>query len=319
MRVLAHIHLYPPTHNAGAEWMIHALLRYGAEVRGWDVQVITDHLPKRNDSWQGIKVRHDRSPQNLMLEYMQADVCLTHLDTTRKAVQLGVRTSTPVVHLVHNHRQLAFHQVKPNQAPLVIFNSEWLRDEVAWDGPSTILHPPTRVADYEIDPRPDGDMVTLLNVQAAKGSDTFYELARRNPTIPFLGVKGSYGLQEMPPTDLANVVVIDNQADVKKVYEMTRVLLMPSHYESWGRVAVEAACSGIPSICAPTPGLKEANVAYAFADPEDYAAWDSALGMLYGNDDEWERASVAAKKRAIELDGLVDIQLRETAEAIEAL
>ena len=318
-KVLAHIHLYPPHHNAGAEWMLHAILRYGKEVRNWDVQVITDHLPVRSDEWQGIKVRHDRNVQNLAMEYRFSNVVITHLDTTKKAVQLGARSGRSVVHLIHNDAQLRYHKVRPNQCALAVFNSEWLQRAVDWPGASTILHPPTRVEDYEIDPPPDGDCVTLLNLMAAKGSETFYELAKRNPSIQFLGVKGSYGVQDLPPTNLANVEIIENQADVKKVYARTKVLLMPSHYESWGRVAVEAACSGIPSICAPTPGLLEAGVAAAYCIPHEIEDWNKALRRLMRGDKAWEAASEAAKARAIELDALVDEQLAETCERIESL
>ncbi|WP_262928542.1 glycosyltransferase family 4 protein [Streptomyces sp. CBMA152] len=41
------------------------------------------------------------------------------------------------------------------------------------------------------------------------------------------------------------------------VYSRSRVILMPSLYESWGRVAVEAFASGIPVIAHTTPGLVE--------------------------------------------------------------
>jgi glycosyltransferase involved in cell wall biosynthesis len=318
-KVLAHTHLYPPNHNAGAEWMLHALLRYGHEVRGWDVQVITDHLPARSDEFQGIKVRHDRNINNLTVEYRFSNAIITHLDCTKKAVQLAARAGRPVVHLIHNDSQLAFHKVQPNQCALAVFNSQWLLDAVQWPGRSTILHPPTRVEDYAIEPDEDASMVTLLNLMAAKGSATFYELARRNPSIDFLGVKGSYGVQELPLTNLANVEIMENQADVSKVYRRTKVLLMPSHYESWGRVAVEAACSGIPSICAPTPGLREAGVAAAFCDPDDYEAWSKALRRLVRGEKAWTEASGMARERALELDKLVDQQLAETAEMMESL
>ena len=40
--------------------------------------------------------------------------------------------------------------------------------------------------------------------------------------------------------------VVDHTTDMRSVYAQTRVLLVPSVYESYGRVALEAAASGIP-------------------------------------------------------------------------
>jgi hypothetical protein len=50
---------------------------------------------------------------------------------------------------------------------------------------------------------------------------------------------------------------MDHTADIREVFRKTRVVLMPSLYESYGRVAVEAACAGIPAIVHPTEGLLE--------------------------------------------------------------
>lgn len=317
-RVLAHIHLYPPSHNAGAEWMLHALLRYGREVRGWDVQVITDHLPERSDEWQGIKVRHDRNVQRVALDYRFSNVIITHLDATRKAMELSARQGRPLVHMIHNDAQLAYHRVQRRNAALVIYNSKWIKEAVKWDGPGVVLHPPTRMADYEI--KPEGNKVSLLNLSLAKGVSIFYRVAERNPSMNFLGVRGSYGAQEVPGGGVVNVEIIDNQADVvNEVYRRTRVLLVPSHYESWGRVAVEAACSGIPSICSPTPGLCEAGVAAAFCEPDDIAAWNKELRRLMRSPQAWVEASAKAKERAVELDKIAEEQLAKTAEAMEAL
>ncbi|MFI1769152.1 glycosyltransferase family 4 protein [Streptomyces sp. NPDC020800] len=58
------------------------------------------------------------------------------------------------------------------------------------------------------------------------------------------------------------------------VYSRSRVMLMPSLYESWGRVAVEAFASGIPVIAHPTPGLVESlGEAGIFAYRDDLNAW----------------------------------------------
>ena len=41
------------------------------------------------------------------------------------------------------------------------------------------------------------------------------------------------------------------------VYGKSNIVLMPSDYESYGRVALEAAINRLPVICTPTDGLKE--------------------------------------------------------------
>jgi len=317
LKVLAHVHLYPPVHNAGAEWMLHALLKYGLDNRGWDVQVLTDHLPARSDSFQGIRVRHDRNISTVSIEYRFSNVIITHLDMTRKAMEISGRQGRPLVHLVHNDMQLAFNRVTRKSCALAVFNSQWLKDAVQWDGPSIIMHPPTRMADYEI--KLEGDKVTLINLSPAKGVDVFYDAVERNPNINFLGVKGSYGEQVLPIRDFPNLEIWDNQPDIKEVYRQTKILLMPSHYESWGRVAVEAACSGIPTICSPTPGLLEAGVGADYCDPLKARSWSSAINRLMRSDAVWNQASEEAKARAIELDLISEQQLLETAEHIESL
>jgi glycosyltransferase involved in cell wall biosynthesis len=76
---------------------------------------------------------------------------------------------------------------------------------------------------------------------------------------------------------------------------------MPSSYESWGRVAMEAACSGIPVIAAPTPGLKESlDYAGIFAKHDDVADWVEAIRFL-DDPKNYERYSKLTKKRAREV------------------
>jgi glycosyltransferase involved in cell wall biosynthesis len=79
------------------------------------------------------------------------------------------------------------------------------------------------------------------------------------PRQGFLFVVGAYGRQVRPR--LANVQVIPPVAWDRMreaVYARTRVLLMPSEYESYGRCGVEAAHAGVPTIAHPTgvtPGV----------------------------------------------------------------
>lgn len=316
VKLLAHIHLYPPTHNAGAEWMLHGILRYLKEERGMEIQVITDQPPERNDEFEGIKVRFDRKPQNLNMEYQFSSVVITHLDATRKSVEFAAKYGRPVVHLIHNDRQLSFHGVKTNQCALAVFNSQWLLDEVEWPGQAMIVHPPTKIADYKVDTR-GADAITLINLNAQKGVRVFYELAAAFPEERFIGVTGGYGPQ-VPAPNLPNLEILPHTPDIKAVYAQTKILLVPSHYESWGRVAVEAACSGIPSIASPTPGLREAGVSYDFPAVDNVPQWVAALRNML-EPTTWTRASNHAKRRSEQLDALVDTQMAELADRIESL
>jgi glycosyltransferase involved in cell wall biosynthesis len=287
---------------------LHAVLRWLAD-RGHECRVIVP-----NDRYavtgvvDGVTVTAGVSQRQVAEAWEWCDVAFTHLDLTHQAVSLAVKHDRPLVHYLHNDKQLAFHKVPLDQAQLVVSNSQWIADTLPDDWPTVVVYPPVEPDRYRL--ASPGDAVTLVNLTEQKGAATFYELARRNPHRPFLGVRGSYGEQVIPRRLPANVTVAETTSDmVGDVYARTRVVLMPSHYESWGRVAIEACCAGIPVIAAPTPGLCESlGDAGRFAEPDDIDGWQAHLDEL---DDPkvYEAAAAAGHDRAVELAGLVDAQL----------
>ena len=105
-------------------------------------------------------------------------------------------------------------------------------------------------------------------------------LARRMPEKNFLAVLGFQGklpLEQGPP----NVTYIPFVPDIRTVYAELGILIMPSDYESWGRVGLEAMCSGIPVIAHPTPGLVE-SLSYAglFCDRDRVEDWVQTIRSL---------------------------------------
>ena len=94
---------------------------------------------------------------------------------------------------------------------------------------------------------PDGDMITLVNANVNKGVHQFIELAKRMPDRKFLGVRPYYGELWLPPAP-SNIEWIPFDNDVRNILKRTRILLFPSYYESFGRIAVEAMYNGIPVI-----------------------------------------------------------------------
>lgn len=307
MRILADVPRYPPGCNAGAEWSVHVILRelgrHGHEP--------TVHVAEASgsSSVDGVAVFGALPRDALDHLYAEAEVVVTHLDRTRPAVGLALAHDRPLVHLVHNHWHLRRHRVVPAESSLVVFCATWLERVVRWPGPAIVVRPPVFAGDYRTVP---GDCVTLLNLSEVKGGPLLFELARRQPHRRFLAVMGGYDVQLVPDVVPPNVEVLPNTADVvADVYRRTRVLLVPSRYEPWGRVAVEAACSGIPVIAHPASGLQEAlGDAGLYCDRDDVAGWTATLDLL---DDpaEWERWSARVRARADALDPTADLDLLE--------
>jgi glycosyltransferase involved in cell wall biosynthesis len=307
MRVLAHVLGYPPALNAGAQMMVHTMLRYLVQ-HGHQCQVL-DPM-SRPCVFQGIPISKLGTRRVNVKMWEWADIIITHLDLTPAAIQLREHTGKPLVHVVHNDQQLNFFKVTRENADLVIWNSEWIRRAYApdWaDANAMVLRPPVFGTEYRVASEGGRDRITLINMSEAKGAATFWALADMLPQRRFLGVLGSYGPQiyrkrdSLPP----NVMMLPNvPADrmAAKVYSQTRILLMPSSYESWGRTAIEAAASGIPTIAHPTAGLKEAlGNSGVLCDRADIREWAREIEDLDAPERYAER-SAAARTRSQELD-----------------
>lgn len=296
MRILAYVHGYFPNHNAGAEAMLHQIL-IDLRDKGHEVRVLTRNPGAK--SYEGIEIEEVGGySEDAWLAW--STVIFTHLDHTRIAVSKAKKFYKPLVHLVHNDKQLAYNRIVDRRfAQLVIANSAWIKDTVKSNIPSVIVYPPTIPERYKVGKT--GDAITLINMNEAKGGKVFWQLARLLPDKKFIGVKGAYGEQVAYEKDLPNVTIYDNTPDIQEIYKKSRIVLMPSSYESWGRVAMEASCSGIPVIAAPTPGLKE-SLSYAgiFADHTDIADWVEAIRML-DDSKEYKKYSDLVKKRSIEV------------------
>lgn len=261
--------MYPPIHNAGSEVALHVCMREMAR-RGHDVTVIADRTPEDYEH-EGVSVKalpknqfHHSTVREIAKD---ADVLITHLDCTSLAMSLSVDLQKPLAHFVHNHAQLGYWNVPPQKAQLVVFNSHWIAMNETykgepWPGKSVIIHPIIEPEKYKCE---RGTKITFCNPTEGKGVETVHKLAEMMPDYEFLIVEGIYGEQVAPPNlgdewvkAHPNIEHMKNDPDFRNVLRKTKVLLMPSNYESYGRCAVEACCAGIPVIVHPTQGLWEA-------------------------------------------------------------
>jgi glycosyltransferase involved in cell wall biosynthesis len=222
--------------------------------------------------------------------YRWADVLVTHLDFTHFTVLLGKDIGKPVVHIVHNHHY--YNSIGAASGSVhVVYNSNWIADKLSYQWPSVVIPPTIDVDRYNVSEDPSkNEFITMINLNTNKGGRVLQKLATIFPEKKFLGVKGSYDKQITDQPE--NVTIINNTPDILEVYRKTRVLLMPSQYESWGMTATEAMCSGIPVVCCPTPGLKEnCGKAGIYIKPRNAELFDEN-GNVLDDTDEYDITSL---------------------------
>ena len=314
MRILARVHAYPPRYCAGAEMMLHEMLK-ALVARGHDVQVWLSRGNSTAYECDGVTV-HPRGTGDWIDEARYADVLITHLDQSIETVGIASVLNKPLVQVIHNNR-LPVQTWLSCKADLIVFNSEWMARDLGPDPRAIIVRPPVRAEDYETENDQETGYVTLVNLAQCKGGLIFAMLATTMPDINFLGVDGAYGEQLHPQLD--NVRLMPHAlAPMRLIYEETAILLMPSEYESWGRVGIEAMASGIPVIAAPTPGLQESlGDAGIFVERNDLAGWRREIRRLTDNPLAYQLAAARSFKRSAELDPTDD--LARWCAAVEAL
>jgi len=152
---------------------------------------------------------------------------------------------------------------------------------------TAVVRPLMHENKIRIDEEFSGDCITLVNANQNKGVAQFIALARRMPERKFLGVIPYYGELSLPPAP-DNIEWIPFDDDIRNILKRTRILVMPSYYESFGRIAVEAMYNGIPVIYS-RPATKPK---YPGGSTEGVQAWISPAGIPCNreNVEEWVSA-----------------------------
>ena len=289
MRVVGLALSYVHARRVGAELALHALLLH-LKATGHTVEVVTTtNVPRQHVD--GIRVA-PRSNMNTP----PADIVITNAGLGAKAATIW--RGVPVVVWAHNNQMGTLVDVRTavRAGAHLLANTRHMADVfVSVLGVrAPVLHPPVTPG------RPvAGQCVTLVNLSADKGAGVFWALAQARPDVPFLGVLGGYGVQDV--RDLPNVTVVPH-GDMGPVWERTRVLLVPSRHESYSMTGVEAATRGIPAVAADLPGVREALGAGAVYVDDD--AWAGALERVQAG---WEEFSANAMFQAASLNPRVEL------------
>lgn len=285
MKILSIVHAYPPEHGSGAEWMLHAmhkdLIAHGHEVK------CQAHRLKNPVDFDGVRVTKEITSDDMRW----ADVILTHLGSTGRALNLASQFGKPLVWIAHNTHKYGIISAK-KKGIHIVYNSHYVKGETERhykQHPSIICRPPIDIDHYKV--KTKRTHITLINYNDLKGGVHLASIAGKMRDRKFLAVKGAYG--DMVEDQPGNVEKMPNMADIRAAYRKTKILIMPSRYETWGRTAAEAMCSGIPVIAHPTPGLKEClGEAGRFVPFHHLPSWIEAIEKVEASYDEWSKKAI---------------------------
>lgn len=307
------IHMYPPVHNAGAEWMAHAMNRFLIEKAGFKVNVILPYFPIKN--FEGVNIIQFSETKRIETAIRNSSVVLSHLNFSRNTIRTCAKAKRPCILVIHNHEQgyllnTAKRMISQKNLHLV-HNSIWIQQVYSsYSYNSIVVYPPVSWKEYRTNT--SKKYVTLINLNKNKGGHVLIEIAKQMPNVEFLAVKGGYDIQIIDER-IPNIKYVSNTPKIKEIYAKSQIILMPSKEESWGRVAVEAMASGIPVIANPTPGLKEAcSYAGLFADRNNIQEWVNLIYRLKTDAGYYKKQSELAFKRAQELDPTPQLQKLST-------
>lgn len=327
LNLLFSLHLYLPLHGAGGEVFVHNMAKYLIS-KGHNCRVLL-HEAHHYDiteiyTYEGVEVFPPSRDLSGHIEW--ADRIFTHLTFSNWTIAIARIFQKQVYFISHNTHP--YECVLGAQYPVgIIYNSNAMKKALNYSEDSFVLHPPVDYRKFDLGLEPgQNKYITLINLNKNKGGLLFWEIAAAMPDKQFLGVTGSYDPQIIK--ELPNVTILPNTPDILSIYRQTRILLVPSEYESWGMAATEAMCNGIPVIYNPTFGLEEnvgnAGIRVKRVDApideiaggdgegiapvrENVEKWVKAIWNL-DNKQYYLRVSNRCRKRSRELDPLKELE-----------
>ena len=270
-------------------------------------RLLGQHAPR--DTYRGLRVHRSWDLQKGLAEVLQRerpDVVVVQgaLLNSYEAAAASLKLGYPTVYYVHDASLLLGDKPLPDLA-----GAGWIVNSAYTAGilqnrltvPSTIAPPLIRPENYRV--QTSRRTVTMINPRPIKGGDIAIALAEACPDIPFLFIEAWEGddpkvtaLKERAAR-LPNVTWQPSQSDMRKVYGVTRLLLMPSQcFETWGRVVTEAQFIGIPALASRIGALPETvGPGGLLVDPQaDLAQWVQALRSIWDDDAAYRGYSDAA-------------------------
>ena len=268
MSVVALSHGYPPLWNLGGEVSLHRTLKVIKE----DTYVLTK--TDNPYTFEGINVRQINTPNVLdinanpkpiaeQLSALNARVVIGQNELSLPAVLAADKIGAVSIVNVHTPPKYGGGIKDAMLATdYAIYNTTVAAKE--WGEPDAfVLHPP--ISSIPANTSNKGDAYTLLSSLTNKGVTVMIDLAKMHPDKRFIIVRSpaepTHGLKNIEEVvaEIPNIELHPRVApeQVYKYLEQTRILFVPSRYETYGMSAIEAAGYGIPCIHVDTPHVRE--------------------------------------------------------------
>lgn len=260
MSLTAFLHGYPPLWSMGGEMSTHRTLM---AVPGSTVFTTTVEsywidgvfvMPATGSSFQSIMA--DAAGVGTSVLY-------GHSTLSQNTIRAARRLRLPSILAIHAPPIYGTDLRRAwSSATVRLYNTEVARKD--WHDPKGwLLHPP--VGEPSEMPRGPHDALTTTSSLLNKGAGRVLELAARRPDQRFIIVESPAHPTHGSPTfwddaeKLPNVEIWPrlHPDEMGKLWAETRILLVPSRYETYGMAAMEAAWHGIPSVHVDTPHVRE--------------------------------------------------------------
>lgn len=268
MSTVALSHGYPPLWNMGGEVALHRAM---TAIRG-DRYVLTstdepytfeDINVLQIDTPNVLDINANPHPIAEQLSALKAKAVIGQNELSLPAVLAADMVDAVSIVNVHTPPQYGRGIKKAVYlADAAVYNTHVAAQE--WGEPNApVLHPP--ISPLPTKTSTGGDAYTVLSSLRNKGVEVVLALAKMMPHQRFIIVRSpaepTHGLPDLEEVAarLPNVELHPRVApeEVHRYLKQTRILLVPSRYETYGMSAIEAAGYGIPCVHVDTPHVRE--------------------------------------------------------------
>lgn len=274
MKILLSPGIYLPHQRAGSEICLHRICKYLIS-KGHEIKAVTRY--PQDYHYEGIdvyaQVKDYKVCHNNLWDW--ADLVFCQLSGTYYAMNKQKLKAKKIINFTHNNA--SYPQVDIRKNVFTVYNTEQIKKELNYKQETFVLHPPVDYREYKDVDRSNAEYITLINHNENKGGRILIEIAKRLPKHKFLAVQGGYYSQITDPK-LKNIKYVGITDDIKKYLAMTKLLIAPSEYDSYGMAQIEAMCCNIPVIASNIPGFKESMADQAvFVERNNIDAWVDAI------------------------------------------